>query len=190
MTPQQCFFTYNAIHLHFTSEKYNCFQYNFKTRANDKTFYKRRDKYFFSKIANKHGKHIVDYFVSQYSDGEVNKWVGDMNDDVYFEWLKRNESRSYRFEQDISHLKSLTDSFDDLFVCNKTYPILIEEYINKNIDPETVVQLCHLTRFCDIIDISDPLLWPKIKHFINKYSAFIQTDKSKIQKICLKYYQY
>lgn len=189
MTPQQSFFIYNAIHLHFTSENYDCIKYRYKTRVNEKTFYKRRDKYFFSKVASKYGEDVVDFFVSQYSDGTTDKWVGDMSDDVYVEWMKRRQSFSYRFEQDIKHLQTLSDSFDGLFETKTTtYPPIIQEYVNNNIDPETVVSIYHLTRFCDTINISDPLLWPKMKHFIKKYSSFIEVNKSKIQTICLKYF--
>lgn len=190
MNPTQCYLIYNAVHLHFTSDSYDCFKYNFKTRANEKSFYKRKDKYFFSKIGDKYSKNILDFFCAQYSDGDTNKWVGDMSEETYFEWKKRNESLSYYFEQDIKHLKSLTDSFDDLFVVGETYPPIIEEYLNKNINPETVCVLHSLTGFIDRINILDPLLYPRVKSFIIKYTPFIKYDKSKIQKIIFKYYEY
>ncbi len=44
---------YLAIKLHFTSDSYNYFTFNGKTRTTLQSFEKRRDKYFFKKLATK-----------------------------------------------------------------------------------------------------------------------------------------
>ena len=46
--------TYQAIKLHFTSENYNFFHYDGKTKVSVEAFQKRRDKFLFHRLARKY----------------------------------------------------------------------------------------------------------------------------------------
>ena len=98
---------YMAIKLHFESESYDAAKYNFKTSISPQSFWKRRDKYHFAKLAKKFPTpdDIVDFYISQFVSG--NKWVGDMldRDECFTEWKRKKESLTYTFTNDINSLQ-------------------------------------------------------------------------------------
>ena len=58
---------YQAIKLHFTSEQYNFFQYDGKTRISIDAFQKRRDKFLFHRLARKYrDEEMVPFLVSNF----------------------------------------------------------------------------------------------------------------------------
>ena len=44
---------YNALKLHFETDGYDAIKYNYKSNASPKAFMRRKDKYFFAKLAKK-----------------------------------------------------------------------------------------------------------------------------------------
>ena len=50
--PFESYKLYNALKLHFETDSYDAVKYNFKTSVKPQSFFKRKDKYFFAKIAN------------------------------------------------------------------------------------------------------------------------------------------
>ena len=75
--PFESYKLYNALKLHFES-KYDAVKYNYKTSVTPNSFFKRKDKYFFAKLAKTHGKHLKEFYISQFINGQ--KYVGDMMD--------------------------------------------------------------------------------------------------------------
>ncbi len=68
--------TYQAIKLHFTSENYNFFHYDGKTRVSIDAFQKRRDKFLFHRLARKYrDDEMVPFLVANFvhSDGNWTK---------------------------------------------------------------------------------------------------------------------
>ena len=70
MDPFDSYKLYNALKLHFESD-YDAIKYNYTTRVNASSFFKRRDKYFFAKLAKTYPKdpepliQLGDYLRSQ-----------------------------------------------------------------------------------------------------------------------------
>lgn len=190
MQPFDAYSLYNALKLHFGG-KYDAIKYNFKTSANPKTFWKRKDKYFFAKVAKRFNdpSEAINYYVAHFIAG--NEWIGNMinDEDTYLQWTKRQESLGYLFEQDLTKLEDKVDSFDELFIIKSgTYPLLIEEYMADEISLETIAILESYFGMIKKLDkkITDTLVWPDIKIKVEAYAPFVKMDKEKIKKIVLK----
>jgi len=180
---------YMAIKMHFESEKYDCIRYNYKTSVNQKSFWKRKDKYHFNKIANKFNepRELIDFFISYFITDA--KWVGDMitNEEIWTKWQRRNQSLTYTFEEDINRIADKETNFDDLFTAaHSPYPNIVYYYLQEEVCIETVVILNKLTNFMQRARVKDVIVWPEISQRINKYSVFINTDLEKMKKIVLR----
>ena len=67
MTPFDVYKTYLSFKNHFTKESYDFFKYKGKTRANESTFKKRKDRYFLKEcLERKPIKKFYDYFYCQF----------------------------------------------------------------------------------------------------------------------------
>lgn len=186
-----CFVLYNAIKLHFETDKYDCIKFNYKTRVNAKSFFKRRDKYFFDKVAKRHGKDVRRFLVSNFIN-EVS-YIGEMLDDKgernYNDMIKRHESLSYTFKGDMSMLSDQYDYFDDLLLTPEgQHPAIVKEYMQGNICLETIVMVNKLTQFMSKADkeITETISWPEISRKIHKYSPFVNGDINIIRKTIMK----
>jgi len=190
MEPFEVYRYYQSIKLHFESNSYDAIKYNYKTSVNHKTFWKRKDKYFFAKIGRQFNDvhNLINYFVAHFACG--NKWIGEMitREDIYKQWTKKNESLSYMFEQDLYKLKEESESFDKLLDCSNGHPKIISAYLRDDINIETIVIIDRLSRFMTKADkkITETIVWPDVSHRIRKYGAFIQFDNFKMTKIILK----
>jgi len=180
-----------AMKLHFESDTYEAPKYNYKTSAKPQTFWKRKDKYFFAKLAKRFDdpNELIQFYTSQFISDS--KWVGDMmnDDENYNEWQKRNQALTYTFEQDIYNLSDKVQTFDDLLmVSDGQHPVIISEYLGGTICIETVVILDKLTGFMKRADrqINETILWPDVSRKIRKYGFFINPDLEKMKKVVLK----
>lgn len=191
MEPFDAFRYYMAMKLHFESDTYEAPKYNYKTSAKPQTFWKRKDKYFFAKLAKRFDdpNELIQFYTSQFISDS--KWVGDMmnDDENYNEWQKRNQALTYTFEQDIYNLSDKVQTFDDLLmVSDGQHPVIISEYLGGTICIETVVILDKLTGFMKRADrqINETILWPDVSRKIRKYGFFINPDLEKMKKVVLK----
>ena len=180
--------TYQAIKLHFTSETYNFFIYNGKTRVSKDTFDKRKDKYSFHKLARKYTEEeLVPFFVSNFAHND-SQWsrslLQDEAEDIYTEWKRVTQSMTNVFREDIRKLMENRSprEFNDLFkVTDGEYPILLTKLQQREITLETVVVLNNLFGFIPKWDkqISDDVIYPKTSLKIRKYGSFLTVDIAK-----------
>lgn len=182
---------YMAVKMHFESESYDILKYNYKTSVNERAFWKRRDKYHFSKVANKFNdvSELISFFVANFVNGK--KWVGDMLTDEtpWTEFQKRHQSLSYTFEQDLNTLSEQVDeSFDDLFkVTNDSpYPMVVDRYLAGDVCIETLVILYQLTKFLDHVKVADTIVYPDVSKKVRKYATFVSPDPTKMREIVMK----
>lgn len=183
---------YQAIKLHFTSEKYNFFQYDGKTRVSVDAFEKRRDKYFFHRLARKYNENeIVGFLVSNFvhNDTQWSRSLLEPNaEEIYTQWKKTTESMSEVFKNDLQKLeKWLTkESFNELFKVNEgQHPLLLTLFLQKEVTIETMVILNNILEYVSSWDkkISEDIVYPKVSLKIRKYGAFLTVDNAKYKKI-------
>lgn len=180
MTPFEAYKTYCAVKSHFLTDSYDFFKYNGKVKASPHTFETRSDKYSFYKLS-KHSDPLG-YLVANLSE-DPNLWVGELFDNryqaVYASYIKRKESLTYIFNNDIDYLK---ENFEENFkVANGDYPYLLKLYVQKKISKETFIIIQDCVRFFSKWNkqIDDPVLWPKIALNCKKYYQFMDYDKDK-----------
>lgn len=181
------YITYLALKQHFTTN-YDFVKYRGKVKANQDSFLKRRDKFFFAKLEKRYKKdELIYFFVSNFVDHD-NVWAGnlvsDHSEEVYNAWKKRIQSLSYNFTQQCEMLAEY--DFNSLFeVKEYQHPQLLRMYMQKNIHPETMIIIDSCVGYLKIWDkeIDDDLIWPKQKLLLEKYKPFMSFDKDKYKKI-------
>jgi hypothetical protein len=194
MTGFEVYKLYLSVKLHFTSDKYNFFQYNGKSKASQSTYDARKDKYFFEKLANKYNYDtLVEYFVSQFVT-EQDMWLGDIvkpkGEKIYYNWRKKKQTLKDTFELELGKLLEsiptpYQENIDKLFHCTSgTHPLIVKAYLKKSISLESLIILEKVFSFVSHIDqhISDPL-WKSIMKKIVKYSPFLDVDVSNYKKV-------
>lgn len=189
------FKVYQAIKLHFTSEKYNYFVYNGKTNATLDSFERRRDKFMFHKLARKYDEQkIVPFLVANFVS-DNHKWTKDLlgpeATESYLKWQRINESIGFQFQNDIEKLLGddhTPKNFNSLFIVSTgSYPKLLEKLLQKEVTLESVTILNSIMNFIEIWDkeIDDDIVYPKLSLRIRKYGAFLSVDAKKYKNILL-----
>lgn len=184
---------YQAIKLHFTSEQYNFFQYDGKTRVSIDAFQKRRDKFLFHRLARKYrDDEMVPFLVANFvhSDDKFTKTLlEEESEEVFRNWRKITDSMSKIYEEDLVRICPDPTQFNDLFrVVDGQFPKLLNLYMQKEVTNETMVILNNIFNFIPIWDknISDDIIYPKISRKIRKYGAFLGVDTKKYKELTKK----
>ena len=177
---------YQAIKLHFSTENYNFFQYDGKTRVSIEAFEKRRDKFLFHRLARKYrDEDMVSFLVSNFVHSDSN-WTKSLleedADATYTEWKRITDSMSKVYLKDLAKLCPDPKEFNDLFkVEDGQFPKLLVSFMQKEVTLETMVILNNIFDFVRIWDkkISDDIIYPKISRKIRKYGSFLNVNVDK-----------
>ena len=183
---------YQAIKLHFSSESYNFFHYDGKTRVSMEAFEKRRDKYLFHRLARKYREEeMVSFLVSNFIHSDDN-WTKSLLEEeaesTYKEWKRVTDSMSRVYVEDLQRIAT-KDNFNELFkVEDGQFPKLLIALMQKEITIETMVILNNVFDFIRIWDkkISDDIVYPKISRKIRKYGSFLVVDVDKYKALTKK----
>ena len=190
MQPFDAYSLYNSLKLHFESDSYDAIKYNFKSNVKPNSFFARKDKYFFAKLAKTYDKNLMQYYIANFKNGV--SYVGDMlnegGEGYYKEHTRINESLTREFEKDINKLVDMDIEFDQFFVTKQTHPLIIKLLMREEINLETVVILDSILGFMNRegSKISETIIWPDIYRKITKYKPFVNFDKSKCVNIIKK----
>jgi hypothetical protein len=186
MTGYEAYKMYVALKNHFNSDTYDYFRYGGKTRANVQSFETRHDKYFFNKLA-KH-KDTERFVLANIVEDNPNVWVGDLANEQqaennYKTWLKRQESLSYVFTNDLDNLSPSYN--DNLVVEGSNHPLLLKLLMQKKVSLETIVILNDLCGFFRHWNrkIEEDVIWPMVYKKCKKYRPFLKFDKDKLKQI-------
>ena len=180
--------TYQAIKLHFTSESYNFFHYDGKTRVSIDAFQKRRDKFLFHRLARKYrDDEMVPFLVANFvhsDDNWTKSLLEDEAEETYRDWKRTTDSMSKIYVEDLQKIAT-KETFNDLFkVEDGQFPKLLVTFLQKDVTIETMVILNNIFDFIRIWDkkISDDIIYPKVSRKIRKYGAFlaVNVDKYKL----------
>ena len=131
--------------------------------------------------------------VSNFSQNEK-LWIRDLayseeSEKVYKDWVKRKQSLSYLFKQE---LNKLDENFDKNFIIeDNEHPKLLKLFLGKEISLET---FCLLLEFSGALKYWDKKLeydplWESVKLKVVKYTPFIDCDRDKLKKLCLDLFQ-
>jgi len=190
LTPYQTYCLYLAIKSHFTQKKYDYFKYSGAVKATVESFEKRRDKYHFGRLSKKYDQsEMIDFLVANLVKNK--KWIGELLEDDahdnYMSYLKRKQSFTYCFDNEVSKLFQTVIDTRELFICSpNTYPKIITEYLSGTISLETFTVLdqfiCFSDKFDEILD-KDDIIWSDIRLKSAKMISFLGYDKKKIKEV-------
>ena len=189
MMPFDAYRQYLSLKNHFTKDKYDYHKYCGKSRATVQSFYKRKDRFWFEKLArNKDDQEVIDFFVSNFitCTDPSKLWIGEMireGEGRYTAWKKRNQSLSYVFKEETEKLFS-DQKLDEVFNCSKGHPPVLKNFLNGNISIETLVIYDRILLFGNNFDrkLKDPV-WETVSLRIKKYSPFLNIDVFHYKKI-------
>ena len=187
--PFDAYKQYLSLKNHFTKEKYDYHKYCGKSRATVQSFYKRKDRFWFEKLArNKSDQEVVEFFVSNFitCTDPSKLWIGEMireGEDRYTDWKKRTQSLSYIFKEEVENIFDSKD-IDKVFVSKKGHPLILKSYLSGDTSIETMVILDKIFGFRQEFDknIQDPV-WETVSLRMRKYSPFLHIDVFRYKKV-------
>lgn len=189
MTPLEVYKDYLALRNHFNSPTYDYFKYNGKSSGSASSFEKRKDKFFFEKIA-KHknpGGLMLANFVKT-----PKVWARDIAyseecEQTYIEWMKRTQSLAYTVKSDIS---ILDEDFDSNFIVkDNQHPTLLRMYCAGLVSPETLCILVDMTGCMRHWDsMQGDIVWDEVGMFVKKYTPFVRYNREQVKKVILDFY--
>tara|TARA_Y100000592_G_scaffold43277_1_gene68772 strand:+ start:263 stop:856 length:594 start_codon:yes stop_codon:yes gene_type:complete len=182
--PFESYKLYNALKLHFETDGYDAIKYHFKTSIKPTSFFKRKDKFFFAKLAKTYEDELKEFYIANFKNDV--KYVGDMLNEggerYYRDHKKIMESLTYQFQTDINKLYDMDIPFDSLLEAEENnHPLIIKLWMQEEILLETVVILDSLLGFVERENkkITDTIIWPDIYRKIMKYKPFVKFDRDK-----------
>jgi hypothetical protein len=194
ITGYEAFGIFQALKLHFTSDSYDFFKYNGKSRVSVDAFENRKDKYHFYKLSRRltSRDELIMFIVANFVQNE-NIWVGDLlteeSETIYRQRQKVIQSLSYIFENDCRKLFDNIDNPNEfLKVTNGEYPVLMTKTLQRDIEIET---LCIMNKILGFMPnwnnkIEDTIRWPLFYRKVIKFSEFLPKDVSKFKFILKK----
>ena len=182
------YLTYCAMKAHFGKGDYDYVTYKGKTKIKRDSFYKRKDRGFFVKIAKKYDN-PQDYFVSNFIKNK-NGYIADFNEANYESWKLKRQGFFDLFELE---MKPLVDAFEDLFVVkNGQHPKLLKEFLGGRVSLETMIILDELvgygTHESDAWnkEMGDDIVWNDLRNLMDNYERFLTIDVKKYKIRLLK----
>ena len=182
--PFESYKLYNALKLHFETDGYDAIKYHFKTSIKPTSFFKRKDKFFFAKLAKTYEDELKEFYIANFKNDV--KYVGDMLNEggerYYRDHKKIMESLTYQFQTDINKLYDMDVPFDSLLEAEENnHPLIIKLWMQEEILLETVVILDSLLGFVERENkkITDTIIWPDIYRKIMKYKPSVKFDRDK-----------
>ena len=189
MMPFDAYRCYISLKSHFTKESYDYHKVGVLSRVTKKTFYKRKDRFWFEKFSRqKNDKEVVDFFVSNFvsTTDPSRMYIGELvknGEERYVDWKKRTQSLSYVFREESESLFK-DHQMDEVFDCSKGHPIILKKFLGGNISLETLVIYDRILGYGKDFDkkLKDPV-WETVSKRVRKYTPFLNIDVFRYKKI-------
>ena len=168
---------YCALKAHFGKGDYDYITYKGKTRIKRESFYKRKDRGFFVKIAKKYPD-PQDYFIANFIK-DRNGYVANFNDQNYESWKLKRQGF---FEEFGVEMYPLVQSFEALFeIKERNHPKLLKEFLGDRVSLETLIILYDLVDFSKGWDreLKEDIVWPDLKKLMKNYKGFLTINKNR-----------
>jgi len=187
MEPIDVYLMYCAMKAHFGMSDYDFVTYKGKTRIKRDTFYKRKDRSFFVRLARKYKteQEIQNYFVANFIKDKKG-YIANFNDENYESWKMKRQGFFEMFEVE---MKPLVDAFEDLFkIENGQHPKLMKEFLGGRVSLETIIILDELVGYGPQWDteLRDDIIWIDLNNLMNNYERFLTIDQEQYKIRLLK----
>lgn len=191
---------YISLKTHFTSEKYDILKSGTIPVTQAQYDKKGGVKYAMERLSRKNSQSdLCQYFIANFLAGD--KYGGVFNADgqaIYLDWIKRKESLSYLYEQDLNTLLEMKVDRLPIILNNETFnpiaflwmplsghPPILRAYLGKHVMLETLVILEQLYKYKARLDESlayDPV-WKETSKLLGKAIPFIDIEASTFRDI-------
>jgi hypothetical protein len=180
MEPIDVYLMYCAMKAHFSKSNYDFHKYGGKTKVSRDSFWKRKDKYFFVKLAKKLDDHdsIQDYLVSNFIKDRKG-YIANFNDENYKVW---KDKKTDFYNVFFNELKPLVKNFEPLFQTkNNNHPKLLKEFLGDRVSLETLIILDEIVSFSKNWDkeLKEDIVWPDLKKMMKNYKGFLTIDRNR-----------
>ena len=187
MEPIDVYLMYCAMKAHFGKSDYDFVTYKGKTRIKRDTFYKRKDRSFFVRLARKYKteQEITNYLVSNFIRDKKG-YIANFNDENYESWKLKRQGFFDLFEVE---MKPLVEAFEDLFtVTNGQHPKLMKEFLGGRVSLETTIILDELVSYSQSWNkqLEDDIIWIDLRNLMNNYKRFLTIDQEQYKIRLLK----
>jgi hypothetical protein len=187
MEPIDVYLMYCAMKAHFGKGDYDFVTYRGKTRIKRDTFYKRKDRSFFVRLARKYKteQEITNYLVSNFIRDKKG-YIANFNDENYESWKLKRQGFFDLFEVE---MKPLVEAFEDLFtVKNGQHPKLMKEFLGGRVSLETTIILDELVSYSQSWNkqLEDDIIWIDLRNLMNNYKRFLTIDQEQYKIKLLK----
>jgi hypothetical protein len=178
---------YVALKTHFHSETYDFFENEGRIRAKRSSYGKRRDRYFFERLAKRFSGRdsfeLMDYFVANLATN-ADLWVGDMLaescEQNYMDWCRRIQSLDYTFKCDceilLNEIEKEDIAFNVLFETeSQKHPLLLRMVMRNQISIVSFIILDNMLHFFKRWDREMPgdYVWESFRRRCQKYKPFL-----------------
>lgn len=181
--------------------KYDVVKYNWMIRVSDQAYTKRRDKYFFEKLADKFTLQELCYIFISNLVANQDAWIGEISDSdalvFYREYIGRLNRLSTVFEDDIKNIyyftKKIGVSLNEIMEYNKKVQT---SYIFKLLQSNVIgfETFLLLDSFLDLINKHDEsstavggdLIWSNYSVKLNAYKKLVDIDKATAKNLFIK----
>ena len=177
MEPIDTYLMYCAMKAHFGKGNYDFVKYDGKTKVSRDSFWKRKDRHFFVKLAKKYDN-PKDYFIANFIK-DTKGYIANFNDENYDSWKLRRQGF---FEMFAVEMYPFISSFNPIFeVVDGNHPILLKEYLGKRISLETLIILDVLVDYAKVWDVKleGDVIWPDLRKLMKDYKRFLTIDANK-----------
>lgn len=174
---------YLALKLHFTTDKYDVFEYAGRVSARRNSFAKRNDSSLFEKLAIKKNnpRELIDFYVANFANYNLTMIYNQTEaEEFHKKWIKNKESISYNFSRDCLLLERTSKS--DPFDSSEGSPHLMNLYVSDKISITTMSILNdfenYISKWSNI-----SYVWSTQFRTINKLKKFVKYDSEKLYSI-------
>ena len=187
MEPIDVYLMYCAMKAHFGKSDYDFVTYKGKTRIKRDTFYKRKDRSFFVKLARKYKyeQEIKNYFIANFIKDRKG-YIANFNNENYESWKLKRQGFFDIFEVE---MKPLVESFENLYVVeNGQHPKLMKEFLGGRVSLETLIILDELVGYGTVWteEMKDDIIWNDLDNLMDNYERFLTIDQERYKIRLLK----
>ena len=191
MEPIDVYLMYCALKAHFGKGDYDYVTYEGKTKIKRESFYKRKDRGFFVKVARKYKNEndIKNYFVSNFIKNR-NGYIADFSDENYQSWKLKRQGF---FDQFDVEMKPLVEAFENLFIVKDgQHPKLLREFLGGRVSLETMIILDELVSYGTFKsdewnkEMGEDIIWIDLRNLMDNYERFLTIDVKKYRIRLLK----
>jgi hypothetical protein len=189
LTPYETYNMFMSLKFHFSQKRYDFFRYNGKVNTSLASFEQKKDRWHYAKLSKIiKDDHMQDFLIANFLKDK--KWVGEfLEDDAYDNYtayLKRKQSLTYTFENELDFLLKSSTPKDLFKVKSGQYPPILQDYLSGGISLETLSIMNTFFCFDQAFDNKlgkDDVIWSRIRLHMQKLHPFLFYDKEKVKFI-------